>query len=106
MHNIDIMFEESLDEDLLGTEELDAANQTIQGYSIPGCRDNFPKFIAASADSASVSTSTATPPSTTAPPPTITSAPDTTALPTLSCTNPIDKCETGFEWCTLSCPGS
>src|SRR4051812_34805954 len=31
-----------VNDDLLGTQELDAESQTIQGFSIPGCPDNYP----------------------------------------------------------------
>lgn len=84
MMNMDIMFEDGLNTDLIGTQELDAANQTILGYSVPGCRDNYPsaaaaKTIPTSSKVATTLSTVATP--STPPPPPSTSPPSSTPPP-------------------------
>jgi hypothetical protein len=67
------------DDDLLGMAPYDAESQTVAGFSIPGCPDNYPPPAIAAASS------------------TITSAP---AGPSLYCTKPSLEDGDGICTCT------
>lgn len=69
------------DSDLLGTQELEPSSQTVPGFWIPGCPNNYPQAQQASAAAS----------------PTITSP---AAVPSLYCTNPSLEDGDGICTCT------